>query len=367
MNPYGYLPGHLFPFLPFYGALAAAYLLVCLVWLALTAVYNKDQITLQRFITVILVSCVAEALLCFADHYRYNAAGAPATPLLVLCAIIKCAHQTGSRVLVVAVSVGFGVVRPTLGAARRKLALTSAPYFALSVARELVTRLDPSAAAAPLLALDVALYCLDCLFAWWTMVSLYDTIAYLRAHKQAAKLWLMGRFALVLSCAVAAQVVFMLYNLTASLTPGERWEQQWLATSGFSQILYFVVVVTIAVLWRPSKTARRYEYSQVTDGGVILASGDDDDADDVELDNIAGDASAAARRARAAAAAAPASAGGAAAAAAGAAAVPTAGGGRVLATVDAHAGDEIDVSAPPQFTVEGVDDSELDDVSVTEM
>jgi len=352
MNPYGYLPGQLYPFLPFYGILAVAYLSVALVWVVLMAIYNKELITLQRLITVILALCVLEAVLCCGEYYMYNMRGVPVTPLLVLCALVRTAHQTGSRLLVVAVSVGYGVLRPSLGTAKTKLISVGATYFVLTAARELLTRLDLDAVAthaAAVLALDLGAFLIDCLFVWWTMISLYDAIAYLRAHKQGAKLWLLGRFALVLSLAVAAQVVFILYHVSASVSPSYRWKRAWLTSVGFSQILYFVVLLATVCLWRPSKTSRRYEYSQVADGGVILA-----DQEDIELDAIAGHNDGAG-----AAAGASAGAGGHATAS-----IQTASGRSVMAAVESAIAD-IDITTPPQFTVDGAEEDY--DVSATDV
>jgi len=100
-----------------------------------------------------------------------------------------------------------------------------------------------------------------------------------------------------------AAVAFALYQIYYLATDQivVHWSQLWLLDGGFSFMLYTVILFSIAFLWRPSKSSRRYAYAQVGQGddgatgedefglegavGTAVAADDDDDVD-VELQAI---------------------------------------------------------------------------------
>lgn len=47
MNPYGHLPGDVYGYLPFYGWMCVAYLLVSILWFCMNAVYWKQLLYVQ--------------------------------------------------------------------------------------------------------------------------------------------------------------------------------------------------------------------------------------------------------------------------------------------------------------------------------
>ncbi len=61
-----------------------------------------------------------------------------------------------------------------------------------------------------------------------------------------------------------------------------HWSLIWLLDGGFSLILYTIVMLSIAVLWRPNSNSHRYAYAQVNP--------DESEADEYGLDAGAGGA-----------------------------------------------------------------------------
>ena len=58
LNPYGYLPGELYPFLPFFGALSLAYVALGVIWIVLCLRHCAQLLPLQSCISAVgLLTC----------------------------------------------------------------------------------------------------------------------------------------------------------------------------------------------------------------------------------------------------------------------------------------------------------------------
>lgn len=120
--------------------------------------------------------------------------------------------------------------------------------------------------------LPVAL--LDACFYWWIFSGLSRTLSQLSSRRQTAKLLLYKRFSKVLLGSVIVSALWVTYQMIVIMSDeqDERWDLLWVFDA-FWYVLYFGILVAIAVLWSPNMNNMQYAYSDE------LAQEEDDDDD----------------------------------------------------------------------------------------
>ena len=138
LNPFGFLPGELYGFLPFYSKLSMTYLVVALAWGAVCAYNWRQLLALQNFVTLVLGLGMIEMSLRYFDFATFNKYGTRGTGLMLTAATFQTVKKTVSRLLVLVVSMGYGVVRPTLGEAGNKVLTVGCVYFVFAAIQHIV-------------------------------------------------------------------------------------------------------------------------------------------------------------------------------------------------------------------------------------
>lgn len=177
-NPEGYLPGKMAPLMTFYGLMSLAYLILGLVWFLRFSRYWRDIIQLHYHITAVIGLGMCEMSLWYFEYANFNSTGSRPMGITIWAVTFSAIKKTVSRLLLLVVAMGYGVVRPTLGGITSKVLLLGAVYFLASEALELVEHLgninDFSGKARLFLVLPVAL--LDSCFIVWIFSSLSKTL-----------------------------------------------------------------------------------------------------------------------------------------------------------------------------------------------
>ncbi|XP_062092320.1 uncharacterized protein LOC133798133 [Humulus lupulus] len=290
-NPDGYLPGKMAPLMTFSGLMSFAYLVLGLVWFLRFVQYWKDIMQLHYHITAVIALGMCEMALWYFEYANFNSTGSRPMGITLWAVTLTAVKKTISRLLLLMVSLGYGVVRPTLGSITPKLILLALAYFVASEALELVEHLgninDFSGKARLFLVLPVAL--LDACFIIWIFSSLSKTLEKLQIRRSMAKLELYRKFTNALAVSVLLSVVWIGYELyfNASDPLSELWRRAWIIPA-FWTLLAYIILVVICVLWAPSHNPTGYAYSEET--------GDDfDDEDSIPLTGsgvkVAGDLS----------------------------------------------------------------------------
>jgi len=286
MNPYGYLPATLYAFLPFYGSMSIVFGALALVWLVLNAIYWKDIVKLQNYITAVLTVCLLENMVLYFDYANFNATGRRHEVTLFLGILITMLRRTISRMLIMAVSIGFAIVRPDLGKNKRHILNFGVIYFVLGLTQQILIDLAKvhtgindhwrTLLSIPVAAADSGCY-------WFIFISLYHLITMLRVRQQLVKLAVYKTFTKVLVFSLVCATVFSIYHLylTATRQVLQHWRIWWLLDEGIWNILFSVIFLAICFLFRPSQSAKRYAYSQLSTDMADDEYGleDDDDHD----------------------------------------------------------------------------------------
>lgn len=177
-NPDGYLPGKMAPLMTFSGLMSLAYLVLGLVWFLRFVKYWKEIMQLHYHITAVIALGMCEMALWYFEYANFNSTGSRPMGITIWAVTLTSVKKTISRLLLLVVSMGYGVVRPTLGSATSKMLLLGLMYFVASEALELVEHLgninDFSGKVRIFLVLPVAL--LDACFILWIFSSLSKTL-----------------------------------------------------------------------------------------------------------------------------------------------------------------------------------------------
>jgi len=199
------------------------------------------------------------------DYLRFNNEGTTSVGAEVIEVLVTSVKRTASRVLVLVVSMGYGVIVARLGTAKYKVLLLGGLYFVFTGIHALVEILERTQVLNLLAVLFVfPLALLDTAFYWWIFLALVRAIAQLQNRKQPIKLAMYNRFFYVLLVSVILSTIATLYQLFVKLASNEdaMWRTWWI-WNAFWQGLYLVVMTAIAVLWRPTSNNTRYAYSEV--------------------------------------------------------------------------------------------------------
>uniref|UniRef100_A0A0C9S529 TSA: Wollemia nobilis Ref_Wollemi_Transcript_21881_2216 transcribed RNA sequence n=1 Tax=Wollemia nobilis TaxID=56998 RepID=A0A0C9S529_9CONI len=264
-NPTGYLPGRMAPLMTFYGVMSLAYLLLGLIWFSQYIRFWKDILQLQNCITLVIALGMFEMTLWYFEYANFNATGVRPMGITFWAVTFGAARKTIARILILVVSMGYGVVRPTLGGLTSKVILLGATYFLASEMLDVVEHVgtidDLSGKARLFLVLPVAI--LDAFLILWVFTSLSRTLEKLQARKRLAKLEIYRKFTNALAVAVIVSVAWIGYELyfKASDPFSEHWQSAWII-SAFWHILSFALLCVLCVLWAPSQNSMRYAYSE---------------------------------------------------------------------------------------------------------
>ncbi|KAA3489229.1 transmembrane protein 87A-like [Gossypium australe] len=263
-NPTGYLPGRMAPLMNFYGLMSLAFVILGIFWFLQYARFWREVLPLQNCITLVITLGMLEMALWYFDYAEFNESGTRPVGITMWAVTFDTIKRTIARIIILMVSMGYGVVRPTLGGLTSKVTMLGATFFLASEILELVENVgavsDLSGKARLFLVLPVAI--LDAFFILWIFTSLSSTLNKLQTRRMVAKLDIYRKFTNALAVAVIVSVGWICYEIyfKANDVYNEQWQNAWIIPA-FWQILSFSLLCVICVLWAPSQNSTRYAYS----------------------------------------------------------------------------------------------------------
>ncbi|KAH9751929.1 hypothetical protein WN944_006491 [Citrus x changshan-huyou] len=264
-NPNGYLPGRMAPLMNFYVYMSLAYVVLSVIWFIQYVRYWKDILQLQHCITAVITLGLFEMILWFSEYANFNNTGIRPVVITTWVVTVGAVRKSLTRLLILCVSMGYGVVRPTLGGLTSKVLLLGATYFLASELLDITefvgTISDISGRARLFLVLPVAF--LDAFLILWIFTSLSKTLEQLQAKRSSIKLDIYRKFSNALAVTVIASVIWIAYEVYFKATDpfNERWQSAWIITA-FWDVLAFALLCVICYLWAPSQNSQRYAYSE---------------------------------------------------------------------------------------------------------
>lgn len=281
---YGYLSAANWYLLPFYGSMCVLYVILGIIWLTVSFLQWRDLLRIQFWIGGVIFLGMLEVATFYAEYSNFNSTGYTLEWVVLTAEIVSCAKRTLARMLVIIVSLGFGIVKPRLGPMLHRVVCVGLLYFALAVSESYMRVVTPKKDPAnQFLLATVPLAVLDSGISWWIFISLAQTTRTLRLRRNLVKLSLYRHFTNILIFAVVSSVLFMLYSIKAHhLTICfKEWKELWI-DDAYWRLLFSIILIVIMVLWRPTNNNQRYAFSPLLD-----APEDDDDEEEEQFVNDA--------------------------------------------------------------------------------
>nr|ADB85334.1 putative TMEM87A protein [Phyllostachys edulis] len=271
-NPTGYLPGRMAPLKNFFGLMSFAFVILGIYWFYQYMKFWREVLPLQNCITLVITLGMFEMALWYFEYAEFNETGVRPKGITFWAVTFGTVKRTVARFIILIVSMGYGVVRPTLGGLTSKVVMLGGTFFLATEILELVENLgtvnDLSGKARLFLVYPVAI--LDAAFVVWIFISLAKTLVKLQctilfvcgfifqARSLMAKLDIYRKFTIALAVTVLVSVGWIGYEVYFKSTDvfNERWQYAWIIPA-FWHFLSFSLLCVISYLWAPSQSSMR--------------------------------------------------------------------------------------------------------------
>lgn len=249
----------------FYMVMCLVYIVYGVLWLMWSACYWKDILRIQFWIAAVIFLGMLEKAVFYTEYQNINNTGLSTQGLLIFAELTSAVKRTLARLLVIIVSLGYGIVKPRLGTVMHRVIGLGFLYF-IFAAVEGVMRVVGGSSHLAVVFGDIILAVIDSIFVWFIFVSLAQTMKTLRLRKNTVKFSLYRHFTNTLIFAVLASVVFMVWTTkTFRFAKCQSdWMERWV-DGAFWSFLFSLILVVIMFLWRPSANNQRYAFMPLID------------------------------------------------------------------------------------------------------
>lgn len=264
-GPHGYISASDWPLMIFYMVMCIVYILYGVLWLTWSACYWKDILRIQFWIAAVIFLGMLEKAVFYSEYQNLNSTGLSTQSLLIFAELISAVKRTLARLLVIIVSLGYGIVKPRLGTVMHRVIGLGILYL-IFAAIEGVMRVIGDSNHLVVIWGDILLALTDSVFVWFIFISLAQTMKTLRLRKNTVKFSLYRHFTNTLIFAVIASVVFMVWTTKTFRIAKCRsnWMERWV-DDAFWSFLFSLILIVIMFLWRPSANNQRYAFMPLID------------------------------------------------------------------------------------------------------
>ncbi|XP_052039538.1 transmembrane protein 87B isoform X2 [Apodemus sylvaticus] len=265
VGPHGFISASDWPLMIFYMVMCIVYILYGVLWLLWSACYWKDILRIQFWIAAVILLGMLEKAVFYSEYQNINSTGLSTQGLLIFAELISAVKRTLARLLVIIVSLGYGIVKPRLGTVMHRVIGLGLLYL-IFAAIEGVMRVIGGSKHLAVVLTDIVLAVIDSIFVWFIFISLAQTMKTLRLRKNTVKFSLYRHFTNTLIFAVLASIVFMVWTTkTFRMAKCQSdWMELWV-DDAFWSFLFSLILIVIMFLWRPSANNQRYAFMPLID------------------------------------------------------------------------------------------------------
>ncbi|KDE09153.1 hypothetical protein MVLG_00866 [Microbotryum lychnidis-dioicae p1A1 Lamole] len=273
----GNLPASEYPKVFFYFILSMIYLGFAAIWLVLCYQHRRDLLPIQKYITATIVFLVIEMFAVWRYFAYVNDKGHPGVTVayLIFITALNAFRNSVSFFILLIVSMGYSIVRPTLGSTMIRVRLLAMIHFVFGSFYSIGTTsfLFDNPGQSSGIDMWQIIFCVIPLslslttFLMWTLWSLNTTIAELQSRHQSFKTNMFVKlYRILMFSAIIVFVFFVIsalsfsYRLNDDFAP-DTWRYQWILVDGWLSILYMIVFFSVAWIWRPTSRNRRLALS----------------------------------------------------------------------------------------------------------
>ncbi|CCC67032.1 hypothetical protein NCAS_0A04740 [Naumovozyma castellii] len=271
-NAYGNLAGSEINKLPLYGLLAVAYVVAMCLYSFAVWKHKHELLPLHKYLLAFFIFLTVETIFVWAYYDLKNEKGDTAgiKVYMVFLSILTAGKITFSFFMLLIVSLGYGIVYPKLN----KTLMRRCQYYAVfsycwCIAFLIQSYLEDPQDPSPLILITLIPMAL-CLFVFYFMVlrSMTKTVAYLKDQRQVVKLNMYKRLLFIIYASlicmlggcVVTSVIFLGLNQLETIE--KNWRSRFFFTDFWPTLVYYIVFVIIAFIWRPTDTSYMLAVSQ---------------------------------------------------------------------------------------------------------
>ncbi|XP_038639044.1 transmembrane protein 87A-like isoform X2 [Scyliorhinus canicula] len=261
---YDYISPADWPLMMFFMVMCIAYVLFGALWLVWSACYWRDLLRIQFWIGAVIFLGMLEKAVFYAEYQSIRYKGESVQGAVIFAELLSALKRSLARVLVIIVSLGYGIVKPRLGAMLHRVVGVGILYFIFS-AIEGILRVTGGNFDLALLAF-IPLAVLDTALCWWIFISLTQTMKMLKLRRNIVKLSLYRHFTNTLIFAVIASIFFIIWTTKKFRLADcqSDWRERWI-DDAFWRLLFSIILLVIMILWRPSANNQRFAFSPLAD------------------------------------------------------------------------------------------------------
>ncbi|XP_048394277.1 transmembrane protein 87A-like isoform X1 [Stegostoma tigrinum] len=252
------------PLMMFFMVMCIVYVLFGALWLVWSACYWRDLLRIQFWIGAVIFLGMLEKAVFYAEFQSIRYKGQSVQGAVIFAELLSALKRSLARVLVILVSLGYGIVKPRLGAMLHRVIGVGVLYLIFS-AIEGILRVTGENFDLALLAF-IPLAVLDTALCWWIFISLTQTMKMLKLRRNVVKLSLYRHFTNTLIFAVIASIFFIIWTTKKFRLADcqSDWRERWI-DDAFWRLLFSVILLVIMILWRPSANNQRFAFSPLAD------------------------------------------------------------------------------------------------------
>ncbi|XP_074978736.1 transmembrane protein 87A isoform X1 [Caretta caretta] len=265
---YQYVSASEWPLMVFYMAMCIVYVFYGVLWLGLLACYWRDILRIQFWIGGVILLGMLEKAVFYAEFQSIQGQGVSVQGAVIFAEVLCAVKRMLARVLVIIASLGYGIVKPRLGALLNRVVGVGLMYLLFSII-EGILRVKSDQGSTATLVCDIVLAFVDSCIVWWILISLVQTMKLLKLRRNMVKLSLYRHFTNTLIFAVIASVIFIIWTTkTFRLAKCQSdWRELWI-DDAFWRFLFSIILLVIMFLWRPSANNQsRYAFVPLVDEG----------------------------------------------------------------------------------------------------
>lgn len=301
VNPFGQLSAESYPLLWFFGVITFVLIILGTVWSVFLLIHRNSLISLQKFISFLLILEFIEASTWFIMFWVTNRTGNLHWGWITMTVLTSSIKRTCVGLLYLLISLGYGIMnKARISNNTRLIIIVISFYFLVSTGQELINAFLREGVVSSDIEVFLSFFSLILLFPsviiplslfWWICSCLSKTIQKVKLREQDAKIELYTKIliSLIVACIVTLLMILM-QTAISIIDSDEVWRVWWIFTA-FWFTLFFGLTISLLVLFNPSKNEEWLAYNAKKRKN-FSKDGDDDDFSskmEIELDDLGKD------------------------------------------------------------------------------
>lgn len=264
-GPHEYSSPADWPLMMFFMVMCIVYVLFGALWLFWCACYWRDLLRIQFWIGAVIILGMLEKAVFYSEYQSIRYKGDHVQGAVIFAELLSALKRSLARILVLIVSLGYGIVKPRLGTTVHRLVAVGLLYLLFSSV-EGVLRVTGGFYGTVALVANLSLSLIDSCVMWWIFISLSQTTRLLKLRRNVVKLSLYQHFTNTLIFSVVASIIFIIWTTKVfKLVDCQTgWRDLWV-DDAFWRLLFSTILLVIMVLLRPSANSQRFSHSPLID------------------------------------------------------------------------------------------------------